>query len=113
MFDFQSAFLNGKLEDDEEVFMEQLPEYEEADCEKFVLLLYKALYGLKQAGRKWYEVVCKLMTDLGFCRCNADPAVFYKHKGRHIVVITIHVDDCTIMGDSKAEIEQCKQVIKA
>ena len=32
MFDFHSAFLNGQLDSDEEIFMEQPLGYEECDC---------------------------------------------------------------------------------
>ena len=65
MFNFHSAFLNGKLNGDEEVFMEQPPSYEDSDRTKYCLKLYKSIYGLKQAGRKWYEIVCQTLADLG------------------------------------------------
>lgn len=111
MFDFTSAFLNGKLDDDEEVYMEQPQGYEENDPLEFCKRLLKSIYGLKQAGRKSYEVVCRLMSDLGFHRSEADPAVFYRHQNGHILVIAIHVDDCTITGDSQDEINRCKAII--
>ena len=50
MFDFHSAFLNGELNSDEEVFMEQPHKYEEANRKKYVVRLFKSIYGLKQAG---------------------------------------------------------------
>jgi Reverse transcriptase (RNA-dependent DNA polymerase) len=51
IFDFHSAFLNSKLDSDEEVFMEQPQGYEESDQQWYVCKLFKSLYGLKQAGR--------------------------------------------------------------
>jgi hypothetical protein len=63
MFDFHSAFLNAELDGDEEVYMEQPYEYEEHDRKQYCLRLLKSIYSLKQAGRKWYEVVCRLMID--------------------------------------------------
>ena len=48
-FDFNAAYLNGKLEDSEEIYMEQPPGYEEGG-RAFVKCLKKALYRLKQAG---------------------------------------------------------------
>jgi hypothetical protein len=36
LFDFHSAFLNGELDSDEEVFMDQPPGYEDSDPHKFV-----------------------------------------------------------------------------
>ena len=43
MFDFHSAFLNGELNSDEEVFMEQPHEYEEADRKKYIIRLFKSI----------------------------------------------------------------------
>jgi len=77
MFDFHSALLNGKLNGDEEVFMEQPPGYEDSNRMKCCLKLYKSIYGLKQAGRKWYKIVCHTLADLGPKRSEADQAVFY------------------------------------
>ena len=112
MFDFHTAFLNSKLSDDKEVFMEQLLGYEERDRKRFCVQLLKSIYGLKQARLKWYEVVCKLMDDLCFHKSEADPAMFYSHQDRHIIVIAIHVDDCTITSDSQDRVDACKNAIK-
>ena len=49
-FDFNSAFLNGQLGDDEEVYMEQPPGYEVNSHRGYVLKLKKSIYGLKQSG---------------------------------------------------------------
>ena len=112
MFDFHSAFLNGKLDEDEEVYME-LPEgYENMDPKKYVCKLFKSLYGLKQAGRKWYDALCEALAEIGFKRCEADPAVFYTHKGRDIAVLACHVDDCTITGSTKALIQSYKDKLQ-
>jgi hypothetical protein len=83
-FDFHSAYLNGKLGDDEEVYMEQPPDFEFADRRRFVLRLWKAIYGLKQGGRKWYEALRRVLEEMGFSRCEADHAIFYLHAGGFI-----------------------------
>jgi len=51
--------------------MKQAPEYKVVDKEDKVLVyrLRKLLYGLKQAGRQWYQKLVKIMTRLGFERC--------------------------------------------
>jgi len=46
-FNFNGAYLNGELEDSEEIYMHQPPGYE---TESGVKRLHKSLYGLKQAG---------------------------------------------------------------
>ena len=43
MFDFHNAFLNGELDDNEEVYMEQLPGHEDRDPCNFCLQLKKSL----------------------------------------------------------------------
>ena len=53
-FNFNVAYLNGKLKDSEEIYMEQPPGYAEGRV-GFVKRLKKALYGLKQARRRWYD----------------------------------------------------------
>jgi len=113
MFDFHSAFLNGELNADEEIFMEQPPDYEESDRRKYCVKLFKSIYGLKQAGRKWYEVVCRTLANLGFTKCEADPAVFFIHSNDDIIVLAIHVDDCTITGTCTKLIQEYKAKIKS
>jgi Reverse transcriptase (RNA-dependent DNA polymerase) len=76
MFNFHSAFLNGKLNSDKEVFMEQPQGYEESDRKQYVCKLLKLLYGLKQAGRKWYDALCQVLKSIGFNQSKADLAIF-------------------------------------
>jgi len=98
-FDFNSAYLNGELEESEEIYMEQPPGYEEGGKD-FVKRLRKALYGLKQAGRRWYDTFKRELADLGFCASAADPGVFYARIGDSILVVAAHVDDYTMTGES-------------
>ena len=75
--------------------------------------LLKSLYGLKQARRRWYQKLVEIMTNLGFTRCEGDQAVFYRRsedKGTLIIVL-VHVDNCTIVGKSKKLIECFKTEI--
>jgi hypothetical protein len=82
VFDFHGAYLNGELDEGEDVYMEQPPEYETADRRIFVLKLNKALYGLKQGGRKWYDTLCRTLMKLGLKRAETDYGVFYTHIDR-------------------------------
>ena len=47
-FDFDSAYLNSKLGDDETIYMEQPPDYDTKNWREWVMLLMKTLYGQKQ-----------------------------------------------------------------
>ncbi|KAL9266871.1 Retrovirus-related Pol polyprotein from transposon RE2-like protein [Drosera capensis] len=55
--DVKSTFLNGKRQ--EEVYVEQLLDFEDSEYPKYVYRLDKALYGLKQAPR-----ICKKYTTV-------------------------------------------------
>ena len=112
MFDFHSAFLNGELDSNEEVFMQQPQRYEGSDRKQYVCKLFKSIYGLKQAGRKWYDALCRVLADIGFKRSEADPAVFYAHQEKNIAIIACHVDDCTITGNSQSLIQSYKDKLK-
>ena len=107
-FDFNGAYLNGTLDDDEELYMHEPPGYE-SQGEPKVKRLHKSLYGLKQAGRKWYDALTRSLADLGFCATAADPGVFLaKPDGNHLLILAIHVDDCILTGDSPELISQYK-----
>ena len=112
-FDFHSTFLNRTFDKDEEIYMEQPPEYEEKDRRLYVLCLLKTIYGLKQSSRKWYEIICQLMAELGFTRGEYDLAVFFWREGDDTMVIVIHIDDCTITGNLQKLIDDCKMKVKS
>ena len=98
-FDFNGAYLNGTLNDDEEIYMKEPPGYE-TQGEHSVKRLHKSLYGLKQAGRKWYEALSRALADLGFRASSADPGVFLAKIDKHTLILAIHVDDCALTGSS-------------
>ena len=60
--------------------------------------LKKLLYGLKQAGRHWYNTLSHMLAYLGFCTTQADPGVFLAHVEEHILILTIHFNDCIFTG---------------
>ena len=93
------AYLNGVLTEDEIIYMRQAPGYK-VNKEKKVYQLKKSLYSLKQVGRRWYQKLVEIMSKLGFARCESDQAVFYRRceVTRVLIVVLVHVDDCTIMG---------------
>ena len=111
MFDFHLAYLNGVLDDEETIYMEQPPHHEIANHSRYVVKLQKSLYGLKQAGRKWYETLHKALVNIGFQRSTVDPAVFYTRVGEDVAILFIHVDDTTITSSSLHLIEESERQI--
>ena len=97
VFDFNTAYLNGELDEGKEIYMQELPGYESLG--EFIKLLLKVLYRLKQAAVKWYRILRWTLIDLGFRVSSVDPGVFYVHIGEHLLMLVVHVDDCGMTGD--------------
>jgi hypothetical protein len=110
-FDFNRAYLNRELSEEEDIYMKNPPGYDSNDGT--VKHLKKSLYRLKQAGRKWYDTLKRTLADLGFCVSNADPGVFHAHVGNHPIIIAVHVDDCTITSSSGELLQDYKRKINA
>ncbi|GKB05525.1 retrovirus-related pol polyprotein from transposon TNT 1-94, partial [Tanacetum coccineum] len=72
--DIKSVFLYGKIE--EEVYVCQLPRFEDPDFPDRVYKVEKALYGLHQALRSWYETLSTYLLDNGFQRGNIERTLF-------------------------------------
>ena len=112
-FDFDSAYLNSYLKDDEVVYLEQPVGYETKDRRVWVWRLLKTLYGLKQGARNWYDALCQALKELGFTRTEADHGVFFKEIGTHIIILAVHVDDCMITGSSGRLVNDFKREMNA
>ena len=89
--DVKSAFLNGYIM--EEVYMKQLPIFENEKFPNHVYRLTKVLYGLKQAPRAWYDRLKNFLLDNSFSMGKADTTLFIKHKNQYILIVQIYVDD--------------------
>ena len=57
--------------------------------------------------------MCHTLAELGFKRYKADQAVFYIHAGKDILILAIHVNDCTMTGSSDNLIQSYKLKIKS
>ncbi|CAA7268571.1 unnamed protein product [Cyclocybe aegerita] len=106
--DVKGAYLNGILTADEVIFMRQPPGYRISDSAGKVCRLLKTLYGLKQSGRRWYQRLVEIMVLLGFEQCAVDQAVFFKRRSEALVIVLVHVDDCTIVATALPLIEAFK-----
>jgi len=110
--DIKGAYLNGKLNENEVIYMHQLPSYTDLNYPHQVCHLHKTLYRLKQSGCYWYQQLVKiLVTKLGFKQCEVDQAVFIKRERMSLMIIVVHVDDCTIATTTLALIMAFKRKI--
>nr|GEW54471.1 retrovirus-related Pol polyprotein from transposon TNT 1-94 [Tanacetum cinerariifolium] len=89
--DVKITFLNGVLK--EEVYVGQPPGFVSTQYPDHMYALDKALYGLKQAPRAWYDVLSQFLIDIGFEKGSIDTTLFFKKKGKHIMLIQIYAYD--------------------
>jgi Reverse transcriptase (RNA-dependent DNA polymerase) len=108
ILDVEVAFLNGDL--DETIYME-CPDGVKHDNDE-VLLLNKSMYGLVQAARQFFIKFSNILKNIGFKQSTAEPCLFYKQMKDHIILMTIHVDDCYIIGKEESINEVIKDIEK-
>jgi len=108
--DVKSAFLNGVI--NEEVYVSQPPGFENAENPDHVYKLKRALYGLKQAPRVWYERLSKFLIDHGYSRGKVDNTLFIKHKGKHILLVQVYVDDIIFGSTNIHLVEEFSKVMQ-
>ena len=49
-----------------------------------------------------------MMTHLNFLKSNVDQAVFFCRNGKSVIIVLVHIDDCTITASSMALISDFK-----
>ncbi|KAJ9511243.1 hypothetical protein QJQ45_017167 [Haematococcus lacustris] len=93
--DVEAAFLNGTLQPDEVIHIQQ-PEGFEEGSPNTVCRLQKALYGLRQAPRAWHAKLKQELEGMGFCASESDPALFMLSRPAGTVYLLVYVDDCLL-----------------
>jgi hypothetical protein len=90
--DVKSAFLNGVLE--EEVYVDQPPEFEVQEYQAKVYQLKKVVYGLKQDPRALYNRIDIYLIKCGFNRSQNEPTLYIKtDQHNKIPIVCLYVDD--------------------
>ena len=46
---------------------------------------------------------------MGYCQCNGDHTVFYRHQDPCITILAVYVDDIVISEDDLEEIKKLKE----
>lgn len=100
--DVVTAFLNGTLDADEEVYV-RLPDGR-------IAKLRKALYGLRRSPRLWYEELSRFLLTIGLSPIEANPCVFIDSDG---CIILAYVDDIIIIARNKALLATLKAKLTA
>ena len=94
LLDVKGAFLNGRFDNGEELFMEVPEVFERWYLRNVLLLLLSTRYGTKKAAKQyWKEMLCDFQW-LGFGRCKADLCLYFKWVKGKLKIWLIWVDDC-------------------
>lgn len=98
--DFECAYLNGKLSEAEEIFMEIPPGLNERfESYGKVLKLKKCLYGLKQSDRNWNAELNSVLIQCNLKQCDVDKCLYLNRDCNKIKLLVLNVDDITIASN--------------
>ena len=111
--DVKTAFLNGILDSEVELYMEVPAGMHAHTCviagKKVGLLLRKSLYGLKQAGRCWWLNIDSFLCSIGFVSCKSEPCVYNYESGGVIVLLVLYVDDLLMLSSCERKLKWVKE----
>ena len=111
--DIKGAYLNSELNDEETIYMRQPPGYADPALPHHICHLRKTLYRLKQSSHRWYQKLVEILVkNLGFKLCEVDQAVFIKQSKKMLIIIVVHIDDCTIIVSALSLIVELKVQIR-
>ena len=77
----KGAFLHGKFDNGEKIYIKITLGFEEFYDNNTVLLLKKCLYGFKQAAMAFYRKLLAAASKIALKQSSADPCLYYKWEG--------------------------------
>ena len=102
-----NAFLQGApLDNKPDMFMRQPKQGLKGLQPGQILKLLKPVYGRPDAPRAWYNELSRILeNELGFCKSQVDPALFFLRdcQGKLRALLIVHVDDVMICHDGSSE----------
>ena len=108
--DVATAFLNGKLEEEEEVYMKQPEGFVATGQENLVCKLKRSIYGLKQSSRCWNHALDGQLKKMGFKQTASDPCLYVTSE-EEIFIIAVYVDDILLSGKSDQMMVRIKETL--
>ena len=110
--DVKTAFLNGRLSEDNKIFMKPPKGYK---CTKSgtVFRLIKSIYGLKQSPYVWNSDINKFLLEIGFIRSETDACLYVRIRKSEYTILCLYVDDLTIACNNKTILEELKQALNS
>jgi len=106
--DINNVFLNGELKED--VYMVSPPGLTSIQPGP-VCKLKNVLYGLKYANKDWFAKLSIFFISVGYTQSMNDYYLFINYSERSFTTILVYVDDITLAGNNKEEIDRIKQAL--
>lgn len=96
--DVKSAFLNGKFEDGECIYMNPPDDLDLGLKQGQALKVIEGMYGFMRAPRIWSETWNSVIRRLGFGRLKSDECFYFIKILSSTVYVLVYVDDVLILG---------------
>lgn len=58
-----------------------------------MLVISRALYGLRTSGLRWHERFARVLIEMGFTACKAEPDIWIRDAGHLYEYVAVYVDD--------------------
>ena len=125
--DVGGAYLNARIDDEEEVFMELNAELSRLAVQwmpslkeflpgngngRLLVRVEKALYGLIQSAFLWNQHLTKFLESKGFVKNVADPCVMNKMHNGYQITIVVYVDDLLVTSTLIENVEWVKDILR-
>ena len=109
--DVQTTFLHGELT--EELYMKQLPFFEDSKLPQAVCRLHQSLNGLKQSPRVWYQRLHKFLLQAGYTRLHSETTIYICKHENNFIILGVYVDDLPILSNNATYLDLSKKELKA
>ena len=97
VWDVASAYLLSEIPEETPIYLRPFEGLKVPDIphkRPLCLKLKRCLYGLRSSGRRWNQTIDKKLKELGFRQSRNDPCLYIKERGKGIIRLNLHVDDC-------------------
>ena len=100
LLDVQGAFLNGRFQRDEVLYVDVPEGFKEYYPKNVLLRLVRTIYGLKQAAMQFWREMKQAFSHMEYKRNKADPCLYHKWIGGKLMIWITWVDNCLIAGNT-------------
>ena len=112
ILDIVGAFLNGRFDNGEVMYMPVPQGFEKFYPKNVLLLLMRAVYGTKQAAMQYWRETQGAFKEMRHERSKADPCLYFRWVEGQLILWLTWVDDCLIVGKKNLVLSTKEQMKK-